>query len=329
MDKIAHFLLGSMTQQDKIPDIEKSTLIATDDPVKTYSSYILRVIFASFIATCAIAAQSTAIIIGAMLIAPLMSPIIGTSFAITTGKPKAAIRTIVITLGGMLIVILVAALVSLMIPTGINFTGNTEVTSRTSPRVVDLMIAIASGFVGALSVGRDDISDAVPGVAISVSIVPPLCIVGCALLEGQLTLAGGAFLLFLVNFFAIQLAGNLFFFLMGFGKRNHGAEQIKVRRFWYITAIVGTLILAVPLVATSNQLINSHTLERETKQAAVLWLEDSGYELVDVNVVEGNAIIEIAGEGAYPDINDLSALLEARHVVVPQTRVMATYSYHS
>ena len=82
---------------------------------------------------------------------------------------------------------------------------NSQVLARVSPRLVDLIIALASGFVAALASVRSDIPDAVPGIAISASIVPPLCVVGAALYEGAPDAALGAFLLFITNYVAIHI----------------------------------------------------------------------------------------------------------------------------
>lgn len=328
MNPISKVLTGGKINTKHIPEIEKSTLIAVSDPLKQYSSFFLCIFLSAVIATCGIAAESTAIIIGAMLIAPLMSPMIGTSFAITSGKPHAALKTLGITLAGTAIVVAVSMLVTLIIPTGVSLTGNAEVSSRVAPRVVDLIVAVASGLVGALAISRDDIYDVIPGVAISISVVPPLCVVGASLVEGDFTIASGALLLFTVNFFAIQLAGNILFFFMGFGKRTTDESQVRVRRFWYITAVVGTLLLAIPLIATSNQMIETATTERGTKAAVRTWLADTDYEVAGITITEDKLTIEIAGDGDYPSVDELKEELAQRNIDFDKTSIMVMNEYH-
>lgn len=328
MNPISKILTGGKINTKHIPEIEKGTLITVSDPLKQYSSFFLCILLSAIIATCGIAAESTAIIIGAMLIAPLMSPMIGTSFAITTGKPRAALKTLSVTLAGTIVVVVVSMLVTLIIPTGVNLTGNEEVASRIAPRVVDLIVAISSGLVGALAIARDDIYDVIPGVAISISVVPPLCVVGAALVEGDVAIAAGALLLFIVNFFAIQLAGNILFFFMGFGKRTTDEEQVKVRRFWYATAVVGTLLLAIPLIATSNQMIETATMERNAKIAIQTWLKNTDYEMANVVIAEDKLTVEIAGSGDYPSVDELKKELADSGVTFEKTSIMVMNEYH-
>lgn len=328
MNPISRALTGGKINAKHIPEIEKSTLIAVSDPLKQYSSFFLCISLSAVIATCGIAAESTAIIIGAMLIAPLMSPMIGTSFAITSGKPRAALKTLGVTLAGTVIVVVISMVVTLIIPTGVSLTGNEEVASRVAPRVVDLIVAVASGLVGALAIARDDIFDVIPGVAISISVVPPLCVVGAALVGGDITIASGALLLFIVNFFAIQLAGNILFYIMGFAKRTTDEGQVRARRLWFITAVVGTLLLAAPLVATSNQMIETATMERSTKAAVRAWLEDTDYEIASIIITEDKLTVEIAGDGDYPSVDNLKKELAKSNIEFEKTSIMVMNEYH-
>ena len=89
----------------------------------------------------------------------------------------------------------------------ISFESNAQITGRVSPRLIDLYAALASGAAGAFAMSREDIADSLPGVAISISLVPPLCVVGIGLSEGQWDASLGALLLFLTNFLSILLAG--------------------------------------------------------------------------------------------------------------------------
>ncbi|WP_139653278.1 TIGR00341 family protein [Raoultibacter phocaeensis] len=329
MGRIARVLKGGHISEESILQTERSTFIVIDEPLKQYSSFFLCIVLSAIIATGGIAAESTAIVIGAMLIAPLMSPMIGTSLAITEGKPKKALKTLLIAFAGAAVVVGVAFLVTALVPAGVQITSNAEVTSRTSPRAVDLVVAIASGFVGAMAVARDDIADAIPGVAIAVSIVPPLCVVGAALYEGYMGAAAGALLLFIVNFFAIQLSGNLAFFAMGFGKRRSSETGARVRKLWYTTAILGTLLLAVPLLATSNQLVQSASEEREAKAAVRAWLEDSDYRLRGIDIDDDVLTVEIAGSGMRPSADALAAQVDKQGAGSLEVSVIVMEEYHS
>lgn len=328
MDRIARILAGGSIDEAIVAVKEQSMFVSTDDPMKRYSSFFICIVLSAVIATGGIAAESTAIVIGAMLIAPLMAPIVGTSFAIVTGRPGKAAKTLLVALAGALAVVGTAYVVAALVPTGVSFAGNPEVESRTAPRVVDLVVAVASGFVGALAMARDDVAEAVPGVAVSVSIVPPLCVVGAALFAGEQAAAGGALLLFTVNFVAIQLAGNVAFFLMGFGRRRTSPAGARVRRLWYATAIAGTLLLAAPLAASSNELIQSAEDERNMKTAVRAWLDGTDYEATSVKVGDDGATVRIAGSGAYPSAQRLAALMDRYGVHVDQADILVLREYN-
>ncbi len=91
----------------------------------------------------------------------------------------------------------------------ISFTYNSQITSRVAPGLLALITALASGAAGAYIIMREEIADSMGGVAIAISLVPPLCVVGIALSQGNWEAAGGAMLLFLTNFLAILLAGGV------------------------------------------------------------------------------------------------------------------------
>lgn len=323
MDRIARVLLGGGVDEACVSGMERSLFAVVDNPLKQLSSFFLCIVLSAVVATGGVAASSPAIIIGAMIIAPLMMPILGTSFAVTRGRPRQALKALAVAASGALVVVLVACLVTALLPAGVPLTGNVEVESRVAPRVVDLVVAVASGLVGALAVARDDIGETLPGVAVAVSIVPPLCVVGAALTQGALAMAGGALLLFFVNFFSIQLAGNLAFFLMGFGRRDRAGAV--ARRVWYATAIVGTLLVAAPLAATSERVVQGASNEHAANAAVRQWLDGSGYESVNVKAADDDVTVEIAGSGSAPSAEDLATLLHERGVDVDEARVMVVH----
>lgn len=296
MNGIARVLSGGSVDEAYLARMERSVFAVVDDPLKQLSSFFLCIVLSPVVATGGIAAASPAIIIGAMIIAPLMMPIVGTSFAVTRGRPRQAFRALAVAAGGALAVVAVACLVTALLPAGVPLAGNPEVASRVEPRVVDLVVAVASGFVGALAV---------------------------ALTQGALAMAGGALLLFFVNFFSIQLAGNLAFFLMGFGRRDRAGAV--ARRVWYATALVGTLLVLAPLAATSNRLVQSASDEHAAKAAVAQWLDGSGYEAVDVKTADDDVAVEIAGAGPEPSADDLAARLRDAHVEVDEARVVVLH----
>ena len=194
---------------------------------------------AAAIATLGLIANSTATIIGAMIIAPFMNPILSFSYALVSSQPKLLTKAMVTMLTGMVWVILISWLITLLAGTKI---AGSEILARSNPNLLDLGVAIASGTAGAFAISRRGVSnaDALPGVAIAVALVPPLCVVGIGFVFGAqpiidptvnpeyrvthelLNMGQGAFLLFLTNLLAIVVCSGAVFILQGYGQLKKG-----------------------------------------------------------------------------------------------------------
>ncbi|WP_297037000.1 DUF389 domain-containing protein, partial [uncultured Enorma sp.] len=147
MNRIRQVLLGGELDPEVLEQAERSTFVRIDEPLRQYSSFFMRLVVAAIIATAGVAADSATTIIGAMLVAPLMSPMLGTALAVAIGRPAKALRAFALTALGMGIAVVVAVGVTAIIPVDVDMSTNTQVLARTSPRLVDLIIALASGFV--------------------------------------------------------------------------------------------------------------------------------------------------------------------------------------
>ena len=181
------------------------------------------------IASLGLISNSTAVVIGAMIVAPLMDPILSLAFGLAVSDGK-LIRRSAVTIGfGVLAVIGTAALISLGL--GISHVQS-EITGRTSPNLIDLGIAIAAAVAGSFSMTRKQLSNSIAGVAIAVALVPPLCVSGIGLtlgaemvaVFGRGTVAGltnqiaeGSFLLFLANLIGITVTSLVVFLLQRYG----------------------------------------------------------------------------------------------------------------
>ena len=134
------------------------------------------------IATLGLISNSTAVVIGAMIVAPLMDPILSLAFGLAVSDGK-LIRRSAVTIGfGVLAVVGTASLISLGL--GISHVQS-EITGRTSPNLIDLGIAIAAAVAGSFSMTRKQLSNSIAGVAIAVALVPPLCVSGIGLTLGM------------------------------------------------------------------------------------------------------------------------------------------------
>ena len=161
------------------------------------------------IASAGVVGDSTATVIGAMIVAPRMVPILGTMLAVVLGDRANLTRCLLLVAGGSLVVIGVGWLLGYVVNQPVLADTNAQVAARVSPRLVDLVAAIATGAVGSVALVRKDISDTLPGVAIAISLVPPLAVVGLTLESGAHEQALGALLMFVSNVSAILVTGLL------------------------------------------------------------------------------------------------------------------------
>ena len=241
--------------------------------------FFLLVVLSAVIATLGLLTNSAAVIIGAMLVAPLMSPIIGIGLASLTGDARLFRDSGVALFRGALMAILMAVLLAWSnryLPFVTLQELPSEVLSRTRPSPIDLTIAMAGGMAAAFALAMPAISAALPGVAIATALMPPLCTVGIGVAMGRWDVAGGALLLFLTNAVTIAFAGMLVFFALGFAPKREAGRRAP--RALAISAIF-TLILLVPLTflsagffrdAAENRQINAVVQDEVAKYDAEL-----------------------------------------------------------
>lgn len=182
---------------------------------KDTASYWLQLMLAMGIATLGLVLNSTGVVIGAMLIAPLMGPIVGLGMALAVGSPYLALRSAVRCAASIVAVIGGALALTSLLP----FQEATpEIVARTAPTLLDLGVAIFCSLAASFTTMRagSDTASAAAGTSIGISLVPPLCVVGFGLGAGDLSIAGGAALLFTANFCSIVLFAVLSFMAVGF-----------------------------------------------------------------------------------------------------------------
>jgi len=213
---------------------------------KATRNFLVLMTLSSLIASGGLIQDSGAVVIGAMLIAPLMSPILGSSFAIVNGNSRLLRRALATVGKGAAIAIGVGTLFTMLLPYQ---EITSQVAARTQPNLVDLAVALAAGAAGVYSTAERSALAALPGVAIAVSLVPPLCAAGYGLGTGHFDVAVGASMLFLTNLASILLMGVFFFLLMGFRpRRDTSREAARSGVRWTIFALAA---LAVPLAFTT------------------------------------------------------------------------------
>jgi uncharacterized hydrophobic protein (TIGR00271 family) len=251
------------------------------------------------IAAAGIATDSTATVIGAMIVSPLMMPILGAVLAIVTGDSVNLARSLGIVAAGAASVVAIAWGVGLLVPVDVVAETSSQVAGRVQPRLMDLLAAIATGAVGAFAVVRADVSATLPGVAIAISLVPPLAVVGLTLEAEAGSQALGALLLFLTNVVAILLSGlAVMAFYRVRGIALGAARSRPRRRAAVAVVVVATVMLAVPLGISGSRITSDALDQSAVADVAGRWAASGGWELIAVEPT--NAGVEVQASGAQP-----------------------------
>lgn len=208
------------------------TVVRVESSSHPGSSYFTLLVLSTLIAAYGLVANSTATVIGAMIVAPLMGPILGLGLGMVRNDHKIFYKALWAELLGVLVVIATAAAVALSVGAeNIDFTSS-EIAGRTRPTLYDLAIGFSAGLAGAYCTVHPVLQASVAGVAIAVALVPPLAVTGITAVGAVFglipwSLAIGSFMLFLANFLTIEAASMLIFLLTGLG---HWKEVLKRRR---------------------------------------------------------------------------------------------------
>ena len=289
--------------------------------VKTrLSRFWLLLVLSSVIAAAGVVADSTATVIGAMIVAPLMLPIQGTMLATVLADRRNLTRSFLILIGGAAAAVGVGFLVGLLAITPIVAATNEQVAQRVNPRLIDLLAALAVGAVGSIALIRKDISDTLPGVAIAISLVPPLTVVGLTLESGAPVESAGALLLFITNVAAILATGSIVMALYGVARIVRSGLDEQTRRSRRRHAVVVTTVVAalvgVPLALASVNAITSTTQQGNLERVATEWAQAQENDWAYVGTQTRNGVSYLQFEGgldaedgdAAPNLPDTQSL---------------------
>jgi uncharacterized membrane protein len=188
-----------------------------------------------------------------------------------------------------------------------DFLTNSQVAARINPRLIDLVAALATGTVGAFALVRRDISDTLPGVAIAISLVPPLAVVGLLIGVQRYADATGALLLFGTNVAAIIVTGTavlLAYRVRVVAKKTGHVSGRFSRRTVAVVAVMLVLIL-LPLAVSTASLARDQVSQREATPIAQSWADRAGWQVTTVQVVNGQIIVTALGPPPEADTDDL------------------------
>ena len=221
--------------------------------------FLILIALASAIATLGLLQSSPAVVIGAMLVSPLMGPIMGVGFGLATIETALIRRSLITLAAGMILAVVVAMLIILISPIQ---DVTPELRARTQPTLMDLGVAVVGGIAGAIAIIRN-LSGVMVGVSIATALVPPLATVGFGIVTGRPDFVIGAALLFLTNTLAIAFAATIVARINKFGPSltpQHTAMQLIG-----ILAVLG--VLSIPLAFSLDN------IGREIRARAIIQSE--------------------------------------------------------
>lgn len=230
---------------------------------------------AILIASIGLNVNSTAVIIGAMLISPLMGPIVGAGFALATYDFDLLKKT-----GRSLLIATVVSLIVSFIYFYISPFKDvqSELLARTSPTIYDVLIAFVGGLVGAISLTREDKGNPIPGVAIATALMPPLCTAGFGLATGNISYFLGAFYLYSINCFFIGIATFLIIKYLKYTPKNTGNEALNKRLRVVITTLV--ILIVTPSLYLAYSLLEEKKFHENVAHYITAEFENSGYTII-------------------------------------------------
>lgn len=279
------------------PDLERraDVQLALRDQSEPDFDYFVLVLLSCTIATLGLLIDSAATIIGAMLVAPLMSPILGLGLASIRGDTVLLSNAARALARGAVLAILLSATIT-WLNSQLPFINlqelPAEVLARTRPSPIDLGVALAGGLAATFALVQPNLSAALPGVAIATALMPPLCVIGVGLALGDWEVAAGATLLFITNAVTIAAAAIALFFAMGFSPRRREGDGL-IPRSLIVTGVLTALLLA-PLGYQSYRFVQQAQRDAtisDVVNAEIDQLADT--ELVSVNSREVGGTLEI------------------------------------
>lgn len=272
---------------------ETATVEQISDGVTFRGANLWVLIFAIFIACLGLNLNSTAVIIGAMLISPLMGPIIGMGLAVGRADLELLKRSLTNYGVSTVISVLTAALYFQLTPLT---EAQSELLARTSPTLYDVLIALFGGAAGILALSTGGKGNVIPGVAIATALMPPLCTAGYGLAMGEWSFFFGACYLFFINTVFIALATYLGVRLLQFKPKQFvdKARLAVVNR--YIAVIV--VVTMLPAVYMTTQIIRQSVFENHVKQFVKQELHQPGTRILSEQADREMKTLDVVALGA-------------------------------
>ena len=236
--------------RSKVPQMGREHRVHLVDRLQSNSrfdfDFIALISLSTLIAALGLARDSGAVVIGAMLVAPLMTPLVAMGFALVQGNirlMKDAFKSVIL---GFTVALMIGGVLGLLLRISVSdYAISQEMLARGTPNFLDLVVALASGVAGAYAMGRPNLISALPGVAIAAALVPPIATSGLALTMGNPSLSAGASMLFFTNLVAIVLGTAITFWGVGISTRP--VSEGKTTPLWPRVCFLGFVFLSFAL----------------------------------------------------------------------------------
>lgn len=321
--KVQHLPHGEMRKlliAQKIPFFKKAAeedfkelFLSLRQSAKLSSVFLILMILSTLIATTGLFQSSSPVIIGAMILAPLMSPIVSLSMGVVRAQSELIINSMRTLSYGVLTALLFSCLYAYLMP--LSHITN-EIQARLNPNILDLMVAILSGIAGAYASAKSELSKSLAGVAIAVALVPPLSVTGIGIGWGDVGIIYGSFLLFITNFIGITLAAAITFIILGY------APIERAKKGLLYTGMVFVAVM-IPLTLSFAKLIEQNRIATIISQNYTIHAKEVRVTLLDIDLHHSKPIIKL--ETLSQDVlnkNDFIQLKKELESSINQTIVL-------
>jgi uncharacterized hydrophobic protein (TIGR00271 family) len=253
----------------------KELFLSLKQSAKLSWVFITLMILSTLLATTGLFQGSAPVIIGAMVLAPLMAPIVSLSMGVVRAEEHLIKNSSKTLFAGIVTALLFSCILTAVIPLD---TLNDEMRSRLNPNLLDLIVAVISGIAGAYANSKSEVAKSLAGVAIAVALVPPLSVTGIGIGWGDLDIVYGSFLLFITNLVGITLSASLTFLVLGYAPIHRAKKGIV-----YTSVILA--VITVPLIISFYKVIQQNNILSDlNKKQYILNSKVVQTEIVEVDI---------------------------------------------
>ena len=279
----------------------RELFISLKDDAKISSIYTTLMVLSTMLATIGLFQGSTAVVIGAMLLAPLMAPIVSLAMGLLRGNIALLKNSVTKIALGIALALLASALITQLFP---HKMLTDEMSARINPSLLDLAVAIVAGVAGAYSKSYKEIMQSLAGVAIAVALVPPLAVAGIGIGRGDFDFFLHAFLLFSTNLIGITLAATFTFRILGYSPIVYAKRGLGI-------VFAMFLIISVPLYASYERIVE--TISFESIMVKNRFLVNGKYIMInDSHITHSDNLKIISAEILTHDAIDREDLIELK-----------------